>query len=55
MAQGMAFSLGPILEYNTYYYNYHTLQQLITLNNIIAIISTLEAGESQEKYPIHSC
>ena len=33
----MALSAGPniigsILEYSTYHYNYHTLQQLITQN-----------------------
>ena len=36
----MALSVGPditglILEYSTYHYNYHTLQQLITYNNTV--------------------
>ena len=26
---------GPILEYSTYHYNYHTLQQLITYNDFV--------------------
>ena len=46
---------GPILEYSTYHYNYHTLQQLITYNDFVqAKISNLETGESQEKYPKHN-
>ena len=28
--EGIALSAMPILEYSTYHYNYHTLQQLTT-------------------------